>query len=233
MSENQADGFVFESIGQFLWPIVTGSLFFTQYLLSRIRRAQRRIIRQTDQKAMIAYSKRLKRSRVDLNIDKVPIGNHMLMSGILVTISNAVYDLGLPGWLTARLDKPKNLRSNLRSRSKQIRSSKSARCKNLPYEWWKNQPRALSKESQELKKKIGLVLQDFGGKKSQHKKLRQKSRNMSSLGLDGDSIIYTGEMKSSSGGRKKKRGPPNRKSNGGGTGDDFDIESFLDSKRRR
>ena len=92
---------------------------------------------------------------------------------------------------------------------------------------------ALSKESQELKKKIGLVLQDFGGKKSQHKKLRQKSRNMSSLGLDGDSIIYTGEMKSSSGGRKKKRGPPNRKSNGGGTGDDFDIESFLDSKRRR
>ncbi|MAO70615.1 MAG: hypothetical protein CL983_06005 [Euryarchaeota archaeon] len=233
VSENQGESFVFESIGQFLWPIVTGSLFFTQYLLSRIRRAQRRIIRQTDQKAMIAYSKRLKRSRVDLNIDKVPIGNHMLMSGILVTISNAVYDLGLPGWLTVRLDKPKNLRSNLRSRSKQIRSSKSARYKNLPYEWWKNQPRALSKESQELKKKIGLVLQDFGGKKSQHKKLRQKSRNMSSLGLDGDSIIYTGEKKSSSDGRKKKRGPPSRKSNGGGTGDDFDIESFLDSKRRR
>ena len=110
VSENQGESFVFESVGQFLWPIVTGSLFFTQYLLSRIRRAQRRIIRQTDQKAMIAYSKRLKRSRVDLNVDKVPIGNHMLMSGILVTISNAVYDLGLPGWLTVRLDNPKNLR---------------------------------------------------------------------------------------------------------------------------
>ena len=56
---------------------------------------------------------------------------------------------------------------------------------------------------------------------------------MSSLGLDGDSIIYTGEKKSNSDSKKKKRGPPKRKSNGGGAGDDFDIESFLDSKRRR
>ena len=56
---------------------------------------------------------------------------------------------------------------------------------------------------------------------------------MSSLGLDGDSIIYTGEKKSNSDVKKKKRGPPKRKPNGGDTGDDFDIESFLDSKRRR
>ena len=236
-SENLAQGYVLESIARFVWPIVTGSLFFIQFVMSRISRAQRRIIKQTDQKGMIAYSKRLKRSRVDLSIDKVPIGNHMLMSGILVTISNAVYDLGLPGWLTVRLEKPKNLRSNLRTRSKQIRSSKPPRYKNLPYEWWKNQPRALSKESQELKKKIGLVLQDFGGKKkNSQKKLRQKSRNMSSLGLEGDSIIYTGERPKKSGGpkRKPKGAPPSRTrdSNNGDDGD-FDIESFLDNKRRR
>ncbi|HJM44760.1 MAG TPA: tetratricopeptide repeat protein, partial [Candidatus Poseidoniaceae archaeon] len=229
-STNLAQGYVLESASKFVWPIVTGTLFFIQFVFSRISRSQRRIIKQTEQKGMIAYAKRLKRSRVDLTIDKVPIGNHMLISGILVTISNAVYDIGLPGWLTVRLEKPKNLRSNLRTRSKQIRSSKSPRYKNLPYEWWKNQPRALSKESQDLKKKIGLVLQDFGGKKkSNQKKLRQKSRNMSSLGLEGDSIIYSGDKPK----RTPKGKPPSRNNNSQtDSGDEFDIESFLDSKRR-
>ena len=94
-SENFAQGYVLESAARFIWPMVTGSLFFIQFVMSRISRSQRRVIKQIEQKGMIAYSKRLKRSRVDLSIDKVPIGNHMLMSGILVTISNAVYDLSL------------------------------------------------------------------------------------------------------------------------------------------
>lgn len=232
VSKNFTQGYIFNSAETFLWPIVTFSLFFIQFLFSRISRTQRRVVKQTDQKAMIAYAKRLKRSRVDLSIEKVPIGNHMLMSGILVTISNAVYDLGLPGWLSVRLEKPKNLRSNLRARSKQIRSSKSPRYKNLPYEWWKNQPRALSKESQELKKKISLVLQDFAGKKqSQQKKLRQKSRNMSSLGLEGDSMIYSGDRTKKTDGpkRKPKGSPPNKNNASEGS---FDIENFLDNKRR-
>ena len=233
-SENYVKGDIIESMSSFVWPIVTFFLFFIQFVLSRISRSQRRIIKQTDQKGMIAYAKRLKRSRVDMTVNKVPIGNHMLMSGILVTISNAVYDVGLPAWLTVRLEKPKNLRSNLRTRSKQIRSSKSPRYKNLQYEWWKNQPRALSKESQELKKKIGLVLQDFGSKKkSTQKKLRQKSRNMSSLGFEGDSIIYTGEKSKKNDDQKRQpKGKPPSRNKKNSNGENFDIESFLDSKRR-
>jgi hypothetical protein len=233
VSENMSQGFIIETLGQFVWPLVTVSLFFIQFVLSRISRSQRRVIKQTDQKAMIAYSKRLKRSRVDLTCNKVPIGNHMLMSGILVTISDAVYDIGLPGWLSVRLEKPRQLRSNLRTRSKQMRALKSPRYNNLPYEWWKNQPRALSKESQDLKKKINLVLQDFGGKKSSsHKKLRQKSRNMSSLGLEGDSMIYSGggPKKESSEKRQPKGRPPSRKNKNKGN---FDLASFLDEKRKR
>ena len=115
-----------------------------------------------------------------------------------------------------------------------MRALKSPRYNNLPYEWWKNQPRALSKESQDLKKKINLVLQDFGGKKksSAHKKLRQKSRNMSSLGLEGDSMIYSGgePKKDSSGKRQPKGVPPSRKNNNEGN---FDLASFLDEKRKR
>ena len=232
VSENRSEGFIFESIGEFIWPLVSGSLFFSYFMLVRINRSQRRIIKQTDQKGMIAYAKRLRRSRVDLSIAKVPIGNHMLMSGILVTISNAVYDLGLPGWLAARLERPKNLRSNLRTRSKQMRSSKSPRYSNLPREWWKNQPRALSKESHELKKKISLVLQDFGGTKKTmpQKKLRQKSR----LGFEGESIMSTGtnyepkrKKQSRRSGPPQKRAPPKSSNK-----DDFDIESFLNDKRR-
>lgn len=230
ISENKSDGFIFESIGEFIWPLVSGSLFFAYFMLVRINRSQRRIIKQTDQKGMIAYIKRLKRSRVDLNIDKVPIGNHMLMSGILVTISNAVYDLGLPGWLATRLERPKNLRSNLRTRSKQIRSSKSPRYSNLPREWWKNQPRALSKESQELKKKISLVLQDFGGRKSKpQKKLRQKSR----LGFEGDSIMSSGSYSDSERKRQPRGGPPKKsRPRNNSDSEQFDIESFLNNKRR-
>ena len=59
---------------------------------------------------------------------------------------------------------------------------------------------------------------------------------MSSLGLEGDSIIYTGERpKNNDGPKRKPKGtPPSRKRDSSNNDDDnFDIESFLDSKRRR
>ena len=77
-------------------------------------------------------------------------------------------------------------------------------------------------------------ISDFGGKKksSSHKKLRQKSRNMSSLGLEGDSIIYSGggPKNESSGKRQPKGRPPSRKNNNEGN---FDLASFLDEKRKK
>ena len=40
--------------------------------------------------------------------------NHLLLSGILVTVNGVVLDIGLPGWLTERLpkDSDKTIRSD-------------------------------------------------------------------------------------------------------------------------
>ena len=58
---------------------------------------------------------------------------------------------------------------------------------------------------------------------------------MSSLGLEGDSIIYAGESSKKRDGPKRqpKGKPPSRnKNNNTSRGADFDIESYLDKKRK-
>ena len=52
--------------------------------------------------------RRLKRYKVTFDKERIPVGTHLLLSGLLVTINGVVYDLGLPGWLVVRLPKDTN-----------------------------------------------------------------------------------------------------------------------------
>ena len=36
ISENMSEGFIIETLGQFVWPLVTSSLFFVQFVLSEL-----------------------------------------------------------------------------------------------------------------------------------------------------------------------------------------------------
>lgn len=137
--------------------VITLSLITLHYFGLKFRRQQRRVIRHRDQKAMVTYAKRLKRYKVTFDKDKIPVGTHLLLSGLLVTINGVVYDLGIPGWLVVRLPRTvnKSVRRNITRRRKQLKKSTMARCTPLPVEWWNKRPKPVGKEKRVLEKIIG------------------------------------------------------------------------------
>ena len=116
-----------------------------------------------------------------------------------------------------------------------MRGLRPPRYTNLKPQWWKNQPRALSTESNELKKRINLVMQDFHaqGKNdgSRHKKLRQQSRIHSALGLSEGSLISAkpSTPRQEPKPRAQPKGAPAPK--GSEPESDFNLIDFLDDKR--
>ena len=136
---------------------ISVSLIVLHFFALRFRKLQRRVIRHRDQKAMIAYAKRLKRYKVSFDPDKIPVGTHLLLSGLLVTINGVVYDLGMPGWLVVRLPKKENraVASNISKRRRKLISQPLARCSPLPVEWWNKRPKPVGKEKRALEILIG------------------------------------------------------------------------------
>ena len=136
---------------------ITASLMVLHFFALRFRKQQRRVIKHRDQKAMIAYAKRLKRFKVGFDLDKIPVGTHLLLSGLLVTINGIVYDLGMPGWLVVRLPKKegKGIVGNISKRRRKLLSQPLARCSPLPVEWWNKRPKPVGKEQRALEVLIG------------------------------------------------------------------------------
>lgn len=133
------------------------SLIFLHFFGLRFRRQQRRVIRHRDQKAMVTYARRLRRYKVSFDKDKIPVGTHLILSGLLITINGVVYDLGLPGWMVVRLPKQTNraTRMNLKQRRKEMMRENMARCSPLPVEWWNRRPKPMNKEQRALERLIG------------------------------------------------------------------------------
>ena len=133
------------------------SLIVLHFFALRFRKQQRRVIKHRDQKAMIAYAKRLKRFKVGFDLEKIPVGTHLLLSGLLVTINGIVYDLGMPGWLVVRLPKKqkKGVLGNMSKRRRQLLSQPLARCSPLPVEWWNKRPKPVGKQKRALEVLIG------------------------------------------------------------------------------
>ena len=136
---------------------ITASLILLHFFALRFRKQQRRVIKHRDQKAMVAYAKRLKRFKVGFDLDKIPVGTHLLLSGLLVTINGIVYDLGMPGWLVVRLPKKegKGIVGNISKRRRKLLSQPLARCSPLPVEWWNKRPKPVRKEQRALEVLIG------------------------------------------------------------------------------
>ena len=80
-------------------------LTFIHQSARRFSRQQMKVIRHRDQKAMIAYAKRVKRHKIKLQRSELPVGTHLLLSGMLLTINGVVYDVGFPGWMTDFISK--------------------------------------------------------------------------------------------------------------------------------
>ena len=123
----------------------------------RFRRLQRRVIKHRDQKGMILYAKNMKRYKVSGDENKMPIGNHLLLKGLLVTVNGNVYDIGFPGWMVIRLPKERErqFKNRLRNRMRDMKSSRLARAQPLPERWWTKRPKPVDKGMRTLERLIG------------------------------------------------------------------------------
>lgn len=147
-----------EQTGNWVIGLMTGlGLLGLHILTRRLRRQQRRVIRHRDQKAMVAYAKMMRRYNVTGDEERMPIGNNLLMSGLLFTVNGNVYDIGMPGWLVVRLRKEKErpFRNRMRGRMREINSGKLARTKPLPDLWWTKKPKPMGKQMRTLERLIG------------------------------------------------------------------------------
>ena len=110
--------FVYQEVGDAEGLTVLGALLFLNYSYRRVSRQQEHLIRHRDQRGMIKYARRLKRYKAVPQASNIPIGNHLLLGGILVTVNGVVLDIGYPAWMFERLPKEpeKKVRQRLRKR---------------------------------------------------------------------------------------------------------------------
>jgi hypothetical protein len=123
----------------------------------RFSKQQRRVVRHRDQKAMVAYARRMKRSKVVPAKENLPVGTHLIISGILVTVNGIVLDVGMPGWLTVRLpkDTEKTVKSKLKRQAVLIGKSRPPRLQPLGEGWWLKRPKEDGAEIPALERLIG------------------------------------------------------------------------------
>ena len=151
--------YVFTEIGQMEGLICTAILITSHSTSRRVLRQQRKLIRHRDQKAMVAYAKRMKRFKVVPKRDNIPVGTHLLLSGILVSVNGVVLDIGLPGWMTEHLpnEPDKAIKSRLKRRSNKLVKSRPPRLKPLGDGWWLKRPKEDDSSTPVLERLIGKV----------------------------------------------------------------------------
>ncbi len=135
----------------------TISLASLHVFTRRFRRLQRRVIKHRDQRAMMLYAKKMKGQKVSGDDNKMPIGNHLLLKGLLVTVNGNIFDIGFPGWLVVRLPKERDrpFKNRLRNRMRDMKSSRLARAQPLPERWWTKRPKPVDKGMRTLERLIG------------------------------------------------------------------------------
>jgi len=172
--------YISKEIGQAQGILVVLTLFMLQFGAKRFSRQQRRVIRHRDQKAMVAYSKRMKRFKVQPERANIPVGTHLLLSGMLVTVNGVVLDLGLPGWMTVRLpqDSEKSVKARLKRQAKTMAKSRPPRLQPLGEGWWLKRPKEEGADIPALERLIGSVA--YRDRKQYIQKKSSKSMHHSS-----------------------------------------------------
>ena len=149
----------YQEIGDVEGLAVLGGLLFAHYSYRRVARQQEHQIRHRDQRGMIKYARRLKRFKAIPDASNIPIGNHLLLSGILVTVNGVVLDIGYPAWMFERLPKEqdKKVRQRLRKRSVALEKGKTPRVSTLGKAWWLKRPKEHGETGPMLERAIGPV----------------------------------------------------------------------------
>tara|TARA_Y100000589_G_scaffold212862_1_gene200697 strand:+ start:17115 stop:20201 length:3087 start_codon:yes stop_codon:yes gene_type:complete len=151
--------YIYTEIGQMEGILSIVLLMLSHSTTRRVLRQQRKLIRHRDQKAMVAYAKRMKRYKVAPDRSNIPVGTHLLISGILVSVNGVILDIGLPGWMTEHLpkDSDKAIKSRLKRRSGKMAKARPPRLKPLGEGWWLKRPKEDGAEIPALERLVGKV----------------------------------------------------------------------------
>tara|TARA_B100001093_G_scaffold2499_3_gene2490 strand:- start:32160 stop:35318 length:3159 start_codon:yes stop_codon:yes gene_type:complete len=151
--------YVSQEVGEAQGVVVVVTLLMIQIAGRRFSKQQKRVIRHRDQKAMVSYAKRMKRFKVQPERANIPVGTHLLLSGMLVTVNGVVLDIGLPGWMTERLprDSEKSVKMRLKRQAKSMAKSRPPRLQPLGEGWWLKRPKEEGAEIPALERLIGAV----------------------------------------------------------------------------
>jgi len=135
------------------------ALLGLQFSYRRYQLQQEHQIKHRDQRGLLNYARRLKRFKALPDKTNIPIGNHLLLAGILVSVNGVVLDIGFPGWLFERLPKEseKKVRQRLKRRSTSIEKGRTPRVTPLGKAWWLKRPREHQLDGPVLEREIGPV----------------------------------------------------------------------------
>lgn len=174
----------YQEIGDVEGLAVLGGLLFGHYSYRRVTRQQEHQIRHRDQRGMIKYARRLKRFKAIPQASNIPIGNHLLLSGILVTVNGVVLDIGFPAWMFERLPKEqdKKVRQRLRKRSQAIEKGKTPRVSALGKAWWLKRPKEHGETGPMLERTIGPVA--YRGRTNYTRKKEPRALNDAAKGKE-------------------------------------------------
>jgi hypothetical protein len=146
-------------IGMLEGIAIAFGLIFLHQSARRFSRQQMKVIRHRDQKAMVAYAKRVKRHKINLQRSELPVGTHLLLSGMLLTINGVVYDVGFPGWMTDLISKEseRSVKPKLARRANSMKRERDARMGNLSPGWWMKRPKEEGADLPAMERLVGPV----------------------------------------------------------------------------
>ena len=133
---------------------------------------------------MIKYARRMKRFKAVPSANNIPIGNHLLLGGILVTVNGVVLDIGFPAWLFERLPKEpeKKVRQRMRRRAVAVEKGRTPRVSPLGKAWWLKRPKEHNESGPMLERTIGPVA--YRGRTNYTRKKEGQSLNDAAQGKD-------------------------------------------------
>jgi hypothetical protein len=159
-------------------------LLFMHFSYVRFSRQQEHQIKHRDQRGLIKYAKRMRRFKATPHVDNIPIGNHLLMGGILVSVNGVVLDVGFPAWLFERLPKEseKKVRGRLKRRASNLEKGRTPRVSPLGKAWWLKRPKEHNEVGPVLEREIGPVA--YRGRTNYARKKEPQSLNAAAEGKD-------------------------------------------------
>ncbi|MEC7687548.1 MAG: hypothetical protein VX514_00750, partial [Candidatus Thermoplasmatota archaeon] len=125
----------------------------------RFKNQAGREVKHRNQPLMVMMANRFRKNQVVGDPSRAPIGNHLLMSGILIEVGGIIFDVGLPLWLIDR-NRPMRERawkSFMIERMKSLRDSDLPRTQPLPNRWWLRRPKPYNSDIPAMERLVGSV----------------------------------------------------------------------------